>query len=198
MALTNLHILDQSTFERLRLLIISQLEQSGHNSPTVYLDTDHLPTIGVGFNLMDTTVRSRVYGAMQLTNAQRISCDTAFSTNGSNLAALQGALDIAIGRPFQMTNGEIMEVFNQTATEKQTTADNRSGITTPSLERIVMCSLAWGNADLIGPGLIAGLENADSAEGRAEAWYQIRYLGTKGVSFAFFLEPPCHVAHALS
>lgn len=43
----------------------------------------------------------------------------------------------------------------------------------------------------------SGLTAQESIEDAASA-ERVPGEGTKGVSFAFFLEPPCHVAHALS
>jgi hypothetical protein len=52
--------LSQSAYDAQLFQIIVNAEESGKPNPLVYLDSKGIPTIGIGFNLRDDTIRNKV------------------------------------------------------------------------------------------------------------------------------------------
>ncbi|MGB7815556.1 MAG: hypothetical protein WBL28_04310, partial [Methylotenera sp.] len=172
----NLHLInDQEQYDLIRFKIIAQSEGRGKPGKPgeLYIDsaTPGHPTIGIGFNLDDPNVRDIVLAAMGITGAERTACIADIVNYNGSLSTLLANLNQHSGRSFIMSEAEMNLAFNDIVPAKQTIASNRTGITSNSYELIVLTSLGYNNANLIGPKLRTAI-----AEGnRAEAWYELRY-----------------------
>ena len=191
----NLHTLTDSVtdpnseFKQKRFAILSLLEGK---VPTPYFDSKGIITIGIGFNI-DKVLENRndVMAAMGLSSAQKASINAAWSSarmteikkmphateqqrndkNAALVTYLNGIL--GVGQTFTMTDPQIKTVFDKLVVEHQDAIS--SLINKSSIEQIVLTSLHYNVATLIGKKLKAAFTLTDPAEARAEAWYQIRY-----------------------
>lgn len=98
------------------------------------------------------------------------------------LVDLKERFSNAMGRNCSLSEEEMQNIFNKIADIKDKKAMTATGLTTPSKERAVLCSLLFNGPEigqpncLLGNSLIKALtEIEDPAEARAEAWYEIRY-----------------------
>ncbi|MEW5891332.1 MAG: calcium-binding protein, partial [Pseudomonadota bacterium] len=182
MAIDALHTLTRQQYEDLRFAVIAALEGK-ERLPYVDNAKERNPTIGIGFNLRDTDSRRRVFDALGIgpgpaqTALENVIDDRSIRDN----ATLRARLDAAYGAPFAFAAGavgdqQIRSVFDILVQEKETIVKSLTGVQSDSLELLVLTSLGYNSFDLIGPKLRAALlVNPDSAEARAEAWYEIRY-----------------------
>ncbi len=185
--------LTQAEYENLRFALIAQLEGK---KPLPYFDNATNPyiTIGIGFNIENQQMRNVVMNEMGLNSTQQASVNTAWNSSAMNNirsmkpgtardTALQNYLTQEAGQTFTLTNAQMRNVFNGQVNSFDTTAQGYTNVRTYSVERAVLCSLQYNcryspphAKALLGPSLLKALNQyTDSAEARAEAWYQIRY-----------------------
>jgi Ca2+-binding RTX toxin-like protein len=145
-----------------------------------YLDTSTVggiqhATIGIGFDLVNSSVRTQVFDAMAVPAGVRASLTNIINNPPSTASALQSQLNTAYGQPFVMTPAQITTVFNNIITGYLNAAQTKSGLPF-SDELVALTSVQFNGGDgLFGPGLTDALNISDPHEARAEAWYQIRY-----------------------
>ena len=163
-------------FRRRLKELLKQLEK---NSKEPYADDakpSH-PTIGIGFDLTQASVRNKVFTAMGVAATLQTALTRAITGSiGKSKAAIQTALDAAYGASFVMTDAQIETAFNDIAQSYINTVTT-SGVGY-SNELVALTSLAFNG--VYGPGIKAALALADPFEARAEAWYQIRYVHKEG------------------
>lgn len=179
MALATTHELLSPQFEALRYAVLRQLEG---NEQAPYLDTARnivLPTIGIGFNLTVPSVRDNVLDVMQLSEAEKTAVRAVIAdmqyrvfqpgeSESQRAARFRAALEVALGRPFTMTDTQIRTVFELEVASRQQSITLSSGVG-PSYELLALLSAEYNN--LYGNRLRAAL----AAGKRAEAWYELRY-----------------------
>lgn len=142
-----------------------------------YLDTSTAggiqhTTIGIGFDLVNSAVRTQVFDAMGVPDGVRASLTNIINNPPSTKSALQSQLNAAYGQPFVMTQAQITTVFNNIITGYLNDAQTKSGL--PFSDELVALTSAQFNG-VFGPGLTSALNISNPHEARAEAWYQIRY-----------------------
>ncbi|MDI1360359.1 MAG: hypothetical protein PSU84_19305, partial [Methylobacter sp.] len=193
MAISNFQTLTKSQFD---VQLRSFIEQFEGNKPLPYYDTTGNPTIGIGFNIFNETMRNRVFGAMGIpdtdTGMRKTLSDiindpgrrTRALAAANNKTALdniskemQDALDAAYGKPFSMPPDQINTVFDGEAASRVDTVSNSSGVGY-SNELIALVSAQFNG--VYGSGTINALHLSDPYEARTEAWYQIRYAHVVG------------------
>ena len=108
---------------------------------------------------------------MGITGAEKTACIADIEGFNGSLSTLLESLNQHSGRDFIMSEDEMYQAFKSIVPAKQAIASNLSDITSNSYELIVLTSLAYGNANLIGPRL----QTAIAEDNRAEAWYELRY-----------------------
>ncbi|WP_317277433.1 hypothetical protein [Kordiimonas aestuarii] len=164
--------------------LIGQLEGKVSN---LYLDTDGIPTIGIGFNLRASAIRELVFNALALRDV--IEEDRNFATQIKNILEgnvsltdvnnlMADALDAGDANrdTFTLTQAEITNLFPQVVDEQdfENNIDTFFANIPVSDERAALLSLTYNQSTaspLLGPSLEAALNDSD----RAEAWYEIRY-----------------------
>lgn len=158
-----------------RLLVFIKQEEDSRQQP--YIDTSKLggphPTIGIGFDLTNATVRTLVFNAMNVADNVRASLINIINNPPASETTLQNQFNAAYGKPFVMTSAQIDSVYQSTVTDKVNSAKSKSGLPY-SDELIALSSLQFNG--LYGDGLQKALDIPDPYEARAEAWYQIRYI----------------------
>jgi Ca2+-binding RTX toxin-like protein len=174
MTITVTALTEAEFYTKLRVLI----EQLEFNSRTPYLDTSVVggirhATIGIGFDLVDNSVRNLVFEAMVIPTDIRATLTNIIKNPPSTTAELQAQLDAAYGQPFIMTDAQVDQVYKQTVQGKVNDAITKSGL--PYSDELISLSSLQFNG-LYGSGLQAALDISDPHEARAEAWYQIRYV----------------------
>jgi hypothetical protein len=116
MSLANTRNLTQEQYQDLLYRLLAQVEGK-FESP--YCDTNklHIPSVGIGFNLTIEKVRNEVFDAMGITDATvrahllSVINDRTIrnlSTKSARDNALQDALDEALGKPFVMTDTQML------------------------------------------------------------------------------------------
>ncbi|MBL4827673.1 MAG: hypothetical protein JKY66_08180 [Spongiibacteraceae bacterium] len=180
--------------------IVKQFEEAGHENPNVYLDTENIPTMGVGFNLEVTSnveyVLEHGFG-IDPTDTNFRAAVTAItnvaSTYTGGSSGLQAAFDTAfqtatgstdtfviVDSTGQTANEKIRIIFNNVSQARETLLDGRlsaAGITglmqsDMSNERLALMSLEYNNGNtLITNELLGHLSSGD----RTAAWFYIRY-----------------------
>ena len=153
------------------------VEQLEGNKDKPYLDTSKLggshATIGIGFDLVDPTVRKLVFDAMGVPTSVSANLTSIVNNPPGSSEALQNQFDAVYGKPFVMTPDQIDTVYKSTVQNKVNLAKDKSGLEY-SDELIALSSLQFNG--LYGAGLQMALDISDPYEARAEAWYQIRYI----------------------
>lgn len=177
---------------------VANVEENGDLKEKAYLDSDGIPTIGVGFNLRVSSVFDEVIERIFYPSGvppSPITADQQYINNISSLvsqtwsnnSSLQSALD---GVMAQRAADPLVNYANKRSTfeyfsdaEIKSTFDDLSpsyesiltskvpSAPTASEERVALFSLTWNSPSLIGPGL----QGAIAAGDRAEAWYEIRF-----------------------
>ncbi|MDD2722411.1 MAG: hypothetical protein PHH59_00110 [Methylovulum sp.] len=173
-----------SSYKDDRYSLILQVEESGNPHFSPYNDGLGFVTIGVGFNLSDANVRTRVFAEMGITNTVLINKLTSYlekQHKGASDSDIKMTLDGYMaqympGTTFNFANEtQVKNVFDdlvEITYEKR--VDNWAaayglGIIPESKERLVFLSLSYN-------GVLGGnIALALAADNRAEAWYQIRY-----------------------
>jgi GH24 family phage-related lysozyme (muramidase) len=155
-----------------------------------YLDTANIPSIGIGFNLTNSTVFNAVmddFGVGASETGVRAQLQSALGQSYASDAALQSALDAIMAQRAQsmpgaqdnfrfQTTADIQEVFATLAPSYETTVDVHVSSLGESLERAAIFSLAYNNPSLLGPSLTAALNAGD----HGESWFEIRYDSNGG------------------
>jgi GH24 family phage-related lysozyme (muramidase) len=166
-----------------------------------YIDAKGIPTIGIGFNLREASIREEVLekfgfdltassGSAEKQYIQQI--ENAVNGSYSSNLALQQALNGIMNARYQDTripaenrtrnafefanDAEMEPSFWLLVPTYETKVDTQLLSDIPlSRERVALVSLAWntrdGSTTLLGPALLNALQN----DNRAEAWYEIRY-----------------------
>ncbi len=194
-SISSSNTLTETEYKNLRLALMTLLEGK---DDTPYFDNANPPliTIGIGFNIdgKANTLRGDVMNAMKLSEIQKNAINNLFNSTALNSIrgkdagsernkALTDLFSQTIGQTFSMSEAQMTDVFNAIAEKKDLEAQSYTGVTTSSLERVVLTSLQYNTKydppntkALLGPSLLNALNNInDSALARAEAWYQIRY-----------------------
>jgi len=175
MPIQNLHTLTETQFNGLLRRTIGQLEG---DEPLAYLDSNGIPTIGVGFNLSDINVRNNVFLAMGIVTVaaqSAIIAEINAATNNATIRALpdlparntelQRRLSVAYGQAFQMTDGQIQSIYDDEVRGRISAVRASSGLGF-SLELVALVSLQFNG--VYGPNLRAALAKTDPAEARAD------------------------------
>lgn len=181
--------ISENAYQDETLSIISVLEGS---KPNIYLDSEDIPTIGVGFNLTQPMVVREIFKVVLNSEklAEKYASDFAkFSKGNKDKEAINKEFERIVNSegidrlfPLTMSSSEIFRVF-QALTEGYFDKDLSSKMSqsgsTLSYERIALLSLAYnGGPNMIGPGIRGALEQGN----RFKAWYEIRYNSNGGNS----------------
>lgn len=204
----NFHLLDnilldannQTEYQRLRYDIILKAERG---VPSVYLDTNGIPTNGIGFNLRDDNILELVLNAFGVDAPKGSNLFTTFhnivTDSTTNHTNPQAALDAEMKRlaglvppeanrssfvfsPGAVGVDEMRSAFDRAVLTYDNSdpnvaplgrVDNWLADIPPSKERAVLASMSWNG--LINQGTSTHLRNAVLSGNRAEAWFAIRY-----------------------
>jgi hypothetical protein len=188
----NYHTLSDAAYKDLRYRLIVQLEESGNPKSLTYLDSKDIPTIGIGFNLRDDSVRKEVLLAFGFNVVTPNQAEQGYMNEIANLAngnysqAILGAkLNDVMQRRFGdsripaanitrpdfmfLNDDEIRAVFDVVAKKQEKSVTNFYGETPNSYERLALLSMKYS-------GVLGGdARDAINSGNRAEAWYEIRY-----------------------
>jgi Ca2+-binding RTX toxin-like protein len=165
---------EEEFYTRLKV-VLSQFEI---NATTPYLDTSTVggirhTTIGIGFDLVNASVRTQVFDVMGVPIGGRTTLTNIIMNPPSTSAELQTQLNAAYGNPFTMTSDQIDTVFKNIISSYVSQAQSKSGL--PFSDELVAITSAQFNG-VFGSGLQSALSIIAPQEARAEAWYQIRYV----------------------
>ncbi len=202
----NTQNLTNDNYERLRFELINQLETSNVEDTLLnpIIDTVGIPTLGVGLNLRSVASRNIIFNIFGINPANP--SDSGYATqligvinqNWNDTPQQEQQLRQALNNIMvtrandnTVTGGntkrqsfafssrdESIQAFNQRIGTDETVVTNRINLAN-SLERAVLVSMAFNNANLLG----TGLQTAINTDGdRAEAWFEIRYNSNAGAS----------------
>ncbi len=169
-------------------------EEAGRTLP--YYDTAGIATIGIGYNLTDSTMRQYVYESMGIVagsplgnslydvmtrqdfvdRAQAAADAKDWTSLYQVTAEMQQALAEVYGQVFEMTQSQIDEVYTKTITDRVSIVKQALGLDDAqyNVELIALVSVQYNG--LFGPGIRNALAFTDPYAARAEAWRQIRYV----------------------
>ena len=191
--------LSTEAYTELRFELLSQVEGFREQAYFDTADGDRKPTIGVGFNLEEDSVRDAVFdelGIDDLRLQEQLEVIIATADGGITNAneELRSDLDTALqdwaaanpdydgATRFELTEGQARSVFTALEGQFEDNIDQWLDGIPNSRERAVLYSLSYngrGPSDprsLLGDGLQGAIESGD----RAEAWYEIRYNSNLG------------------
>ncbi len=189
--------LTQADYNTKRYNLIKLVEENNKVKLTIYDDGKGNATIGVGMNLKATNIRNAVIEGL-FPNPTNDAATRAFKDelgriiDSTPVSQVQAALDARVAAWARTHPGtrtsfrfsgdtEVFNVFNAIAQTYENKVNAwQGGIPTTAQERLALFSLSYNTKDgaksLLGTGLKAGIINPNNAAGRAEAWYQIRYV----------------------
>ncbi|MBM3254638.1 MAG: lysozyme, partial [Candidatus Omnitrophica bacterium] len=170
------------------------IKQSEGFEKKVYSDTEGVPTIGIGYALLEKIQgewRVRGYIDEQLQSAginiqqsdRQTLQSVADALNSNNVAQARSLIQSSTFS-FSLSNEtQGRQLFdyiipNYKAEVRQKIGDTLYQQLDGSKEMIALVSLAYNNPSLIGAKLIAALQSGD----RDEAWHEIRYNSNNGGS----------------
>lgn len=152
-----------------------------------YNDGADIATIGIGYNLRDDAIRALVLQQITGNNipagldaAIESIVDATWSDNTTtgtikslnDVMSNYHSLHSNVPTTFIFNNEtQISNVFSQAVNTYEARVNNKVSGIPESYERIALLSIAYTNANIIGPKLISAINN----DNRAEAWYEIRY-----------------------
>jgi GH24 family phage-related lysozyme (muramidase) len=196
--LSEFHSLDPASYAALLQATMVELEG---NIPTPYVDSAGIPSIGIGFNLQDQLARRLVFNAIGLDpdlydpdeqdiieelveKMTSVVTDT-YAPNDTDtlLARIEEAMS-SVATPtlllpdFSLDDGQINDIFQQLAQQKEGILNNTIRDIPNSRERVALMALVYQGNGLLG----AKLQRAILTGDRAEAWYEIRYDSNGGNS----------------
>lgn len=200
--------LKREEYQRSRFLWLALLEESGQLKRQVYLDTQHIPTIGLGFNLYRAPVMEALLRQLGLpeTHIPSVSRGMLQHMNRSVISQFRDIADIRANLNAQLTaltEGRLTELalpddaavkamFDRLIVDYEAELDRRfAAVTWPhsrphydalnlpySWERLALVSLLYNSGLLLGPNLTRAVRTGD----RERAWYEIRYGSNGGRS----------------
>jgi Ca2+-binding RTX toxin-like protein/GH24 family phage-related lysozyme (muramidase) len=168
--------------------LFSLLKVAEGLKPLPYLDTDKIPTIGIGYNLrvnMDAVAKVILgtHLTPELLNQLSVTAKKTYSFDAALQVSLNGVLekwqhdtkDTTIPTTFKFANNAQIEVLfkdpnNNLIKHYEDIVTKKINIGESS-ERSVLVSLAYGSRKLLGKNLITAIQH----DNRPEAWFEIRY-----------------------
>jgi GH24 family phage-related lysozyme (muramidase) len=171
---------------RLSLLLLTE---GAINTP--YVDTVGVPTIGIGFNLQDSTIFGLVMDAIAptLTVAERTTLFDSLQKTFSSNSELNSSINATLASfkdpnaPTSLTftsTAQMLNTLNTAVKTYETRVDNWLSGIPESTERVVLVSMAYNG--LINSGTSPTLRQDVVNGNRADAWYQVRYQSNGGAS----------------
>jgi GH24 family phage-related lysozyme (muramidase) len=185
----NFTLLTQQQYEDSRYQFLLKTEEGGIAKLRPYVDSRGFVTIGVGFNLNSSNVRSVVLAALGIQNAgadatyyQQLTSVLAgkyptATTAAKALTDLDNIMSTRNGAGSRLgfaSEQEIKSVFATLAPSYEGLVDQKApGVPAYAQERVALYSIAYNTTN--GNGLGTSLRSAIASGNRAEAWFEIRY-----------------------
>lgn len=192
-----LSTLSESTFENSAYELTKQLESLGSFQSAIYVDTNGIPTIGIGFNVRVSSVLDAILEqfGFNLSDPDDSAARNSLLTIFSGAGPYQGAADAVMAARAQLVGAGARSTF-EISSESEAKAIYETIIESdyePSVETFLSAANedpddwehtfeAMALTDLAYNGILSGspsLRAAIDGDDRAEAWYQISF-GSNG------------------